>query len=87
MIVWRGVVVSYSDAAAAEITDLCWNGHDVREILERGREAKRKRKAGIIEVCLEKRGRVRKIVLAESIQRWSGEVVWLVIHAGEYARG
>ena len=86
MVVWRGMVVSYSNAAAAEITDLCWDGHDLGEILERGREAKKRRKKGIVEVCLEKGGRVRKIVLAESIQRWSGEVVWLVVHAGEYAR-
>lgn len=87
MVVWRGAAVSYSDAAAAEIMGLCWDAHDVAEILELGRETKRRRKEGVVEVCLERGRRARKIVLAESFQRWSGEVVWLVVHAGEYARG
>jgi hypothetical protein len=67
-----------------ELTDLYWDEEDLRQILDEGIES-RHRKEGMHELELQKGGRIRKIVVAESFQYSSKGMIWAVIHVGEYA--
>ena len=78
---WRGRRIVPTNAAYRELHNLGISLADVVRVLEEGYAPEgRKRKQGIIEMCLRQGDEVTKVVVAESLEGWSGEIVWLVVH-------
>jgi len=78
---WRGRRLAASKAALRELHNLGISLADVLEVLVEGYEPEGiRRKQGIAEMCLRQGEEVTKVVVAESLEEWSGEIVWLVIH-------
>ena len=74
----------FSEHASSEIMKLNLDERDILEALEEGVES-RKRKEGVCELELAKGKRIRKAVVAESWQYHSKQIVFVVVHVGEYA--
>ena len=82
--VYKDCEVKPSKTADREMTDSKIYLDDVIKILEEGKDTYRsKRKKGTIEKAHKIRGKMIKVVIVESITRWSNEKVWLIIHVGE----
>jgi hypothetical protein len=84
LLYWKGLLVETTKHALAELEELYWDEEDLGQILHEGMES-RQRKPGVHEFELKKRGKIRKIVVAESFQYSTKEMVWAVIHVGEYS--
>ncbi|UCH88817.1 MAG: hypothetical protein JSV49_11335 [Thermoplasmata archaeon] len=81
---YYGCEIKPSKTADKEMVNLKIYLDDVLRILEEGKDASRsKRKKGTIEKSLRIRGKMVKVVVVESMTRWSNEKVWLIIHVGE----
>ncbi|MEK6953799.1 MAG: hypothetical protein AABX01_02245 [Candidatus Micrarchaeota archaeon] len=84
MLYWKSLHVESTKHALAELEELNWDEEDLGQILHEGMES-RQRKEGVHEFELKKGGRIRKIVIAESFQYSTKEMIWAVIHVGEYS--
>lgn len=60
--------------------------YDVVDILEKGYDAPRKRKAGTIEKWLNKGNRTFNVVIAKDYNEIMKEECWVLIHFGKFAR-
>lgn len=81
---FKGFEIKPSKTADNEMEHLKIYLDDVLKILNHGKDSSRsRRRSGTVERALRIRGRMIKVVAAESETRWSGEKVWLIIHVGE----
>jgi hypothetical protein len=81
---YYGCELKPSRTADKEMVHLKIYLDDVLKVLEKGKDASSsKRKKGTIEKSLRIHGRMIKVVVVESVTRWSDEKVWLIIHVGE----
>ena len=76
----------FTKAAYREIADYGLSTEELLECLNKGECSGRKRKDGVIEKCLNKKGRVLKVVAAESWDYAGKKIVWAIIHIGEVKR-
>lgn len=57
---------------------------DVVEILENGVECKKSRRGkGTVERCIERKGKIIKVVAVKTRSNWTGGDVWLIKHVGD----
>ena len=83
--IWQGKPLIVSNAAYKELLDYGMNTYDIITVLENGYDCPRsKRKSGTIERCLKRKDKITKVVVVESLQQWSEEMVWLIIHVGRF---
>ena len=80
MISWKGREVRYSTSAYHEMSRYNLGQHDILGVLELGMETVAKRTTGVVEKCLQKKQGLLKVVVAESFDYSSKQVVWTVIH-------
>lgn len=81
---YKGMEIRLSRTADREMVDKRVYMADVLKILNEGSGASRsRRRKGIVEKVAKVRGRTIKVVAVESVTRWNGETVWLVVHVGD----
>ncbi|MEE8167750.1 MAG: hypothetical protein V3T58_02615 [Candidatus Hydrothermarchaeales archaeon] len=79
---WQGIQLVLTQAAYYELIDLKFDLYDVLEILERGSNCERSKRAkGTIEKCLRKKGKRYKAVVVKST--YLGDPAWKIIHVGK----
>jgi hypothetical protein len=79
---WKGLPIIPSDATMRELFDSKMDLLDVKEILELGYDcAESKREEGIIERCLDKKGKIIKVVVAKGYNYSLKTDCWVVVHA------
>lgn len=82
MVQWHGRQLVPTQSAYYEMIDLRFDLYDVLDILERGYECERSKRAkGTIEKCLRSKGKTYKAVAVEST--YLGSPAWRIIHVGK----
>ena len=84
---YKGQRIVVSDAAMRELAKEGKTLYDVVEILEEGRDAPRKRKAGTIEKWLDKGKKTPNAVIVKDYHELTKEECWVLIHLGNSRRG
>ena len=77
---WRGRRLVPSLSAQEEIDKEGLDLRGLAELLQDANQSPKRRRSGVSEYLTRRGRKSYKIVLAESMQRWSGEEVFLVIH-------
>lgn len=81
LIKWQGKQLVPTQAAYHEMIDLQFDLYDVLDVLERGYDCERSKRAKwIVEKCLRRKGKTYKVVAAEST--YLGSPAWRIIHVG-----
>ena len=84
LLTYKGAEIRLSRTADREMVDHRIYMVDVVNILREGVESGgSKRRRGTIEKTMKVRGKRIKVVAVESISRWNGELVWLIVHVGD----
>lgn len=83
---WNGKLLIPSKTADLEMAYEDLDLWQLKELLEISRPCGKRRRTGITEICTEKGKRSYKIVLAESFQFSSRELIFLVIHVKSVSR-
>ncbi len=76
---WKHMDIVITKGASKELLRDHLTLHDIIEVLEKGVDCK-PRKTGIIERKLETSEGTIRVVVAEDVQEWSNEKVWVLIH-------
>ena len=82
----KGLRISPSLSATRELMKEGKTLFDVLEILEKGYDAPRKRKHGIIEKWINKGNKTYNVVVAEDYDDIMKEDIWKLIHFGKFTR-
>ncbi len=79
---WQGIQIVPTQAAYYELIDLKFDLYDVLEILERGSNCERSKRAkGTVEKCIRSKGKIYKVVVVRST--YLGNPAWRIIHVGK----
>lgn len=82
MIIWQGRQLVPTQSAYYEMIDLRFDLYDVLDILERGYECERSKRAkGTVEKCLRMKGKTYKVAAVEST--YLGSPAWRIIHVSK----
>ena len=81
---WKCLPVIPTKAAMSELYKLCMGLEDVVEILENGEPSGARRKKGTHEICLARRGKPVKVVVALSYNFSLKTDCRVLVHVGEY---
>lgn len=78
---WKGLPIIPSDAAMRELFASRMDLIDVKEVLESGYDcAGSKRKEGVVEKCIDKKGEMIKVVVARGYNYTLKTECWVVTH-------
>ncbi len=78
---WQGIQLVPTQAAYYELIDMKFDLYNVLDILERGTNCERSKRAkGTVEKCLRKKGKTYKTVVVRST--YLGDPAWRIIHVG-----
>lgn len=83
---YKGLRIAVSHSAMQELIKENKTLYDIKEILEQGYDAPRKRKSGIIEKWLDKGKKTYNAVIAKDYDEIMKEDVWLLIHFGKFTK-
>ncbi len=83
---YQGLRIFISHAAMRELYKYGKSSASVVEVLEMGKDAPRKRGAGIIERWLTKKDKTYVAVIARDYHRILKEECWVLIHFGKFGR-
>lgn len=83
---YQGLRIAPSYSAMRELMDEGKTLDDVKEILELGKDAPRKRKEETIERWLGKGDKTYNAVIVKDYHEILREEVWLLIHFGKFSR-
>jgi hypothetical protein len=83
---FQGLRIAPSYSAMREMMDEGKTLDDIKEILETGYDAPRKRKVGTIEKWLNKGGKTYNAVVVKDYNEIMKEELWLLIHFGKFSR-
>lgn len=79
---WQGRQLVPTKSAYYEMIGLRFDLYDVLDILERGRDCERSKRAkGTVEKCLRRKGKTYNVVAVEST--YLGGPAWRIIHVGK----
>ena len=84
---YLGLRIAPSLAAMRELMEEGDTLQDVKEILDYGYPAPRKRKAGVIEKWLDRGNKTYNVVVVRDYHLFLHEELWLLIHYGKFTRG
>ncbi len=83
---YKGLWIVPSYAAQAEFTKMGKTMLYALNVLERGYDAPRKRRAGTIEKWLNKGNKTYNAVIAKDYNEIAKENVWVLVHFGKFTR-